>query len=222
MKIIITGASDGLGLELSKKLFKKRYKVIGISRTKPNIDIDYIKCDLTRDREINKAIDKIKEKHSDFKYIINCAGILSESDLKNINFKDIDNLFKVNIQAPIKLISSLIKIIKKNEADIINIGSTFGVTTSNNVAIYTSTKWALEGFNKNLQLELMNTRCRVIGFNPGGFQSNLQKKTTGKDIDLSKYIPTDKLADLIIYLMELLKCMEVSNIIVKNKMEYHF
>ena len=222
MKIIITGASDGLGLELSKKLFKKRYKVIGISRTKPNIDIDYIKCDLTRDREINKAIDKIKEKHSDFKYIINCAGILSESDLKNINFKDIDNLFKVNIQAPIKLISSLIKIIKKNEADIINIGSTFGVTTSNNVAIYTSTKWALEGFNKNLQLELMNTRCRVIGFNPGGFQSNLQKKTTGKDIDLSKYIPTDKLADLIIYLMELPKCMEVSNIIVKNKMEYHF
>ncbi len=223
MKFIVTGASDGLGLEICRQLIKKNHKVIGISRTKPNLEgVDYIYSDFRDDASINDLILEIKKNHSDFNVIINCAGILDKSQLNQIKSDNVNDLFKVNIEAPIKIISGLIDVIKENKVDIVNVGSTFSFTTDKNVSIYTSTKWALEGFSRNLQYELMNTESRVISFNPGGFQSNLQEKADGKKVDLNKYMPTDRLTSLLISTLELPKCIEVANIIIKNKLEYHW
>lgn len=214
---IITGASDGLGLKISEKLLQKGWKVIGLSRTKPNLDIEHIKTDLTKEADINMAINTIKEKHPSFHCLINCAGVMSIQKLKDLDYSEIDNLFKINVLAPIKLIAGLIENIKKNESDIVNVGSTVGFKAYEDQCAYGSSKWALRGVTENLQLELKGTKCRVIGFNPGGFKSRIFEKATGIKPNLDAYIDPEHLADLLVYIIEMPKTLEVSQIIVNRK-----
>ncbi|MFH1751732.1 MAG: SDR family NAD(P)-dependent oxidoreductase, partial [archaeon] len=106
-RVIITGASDGLGLELSKQFIEKGVEVIGISRTKPSIEVKFIKADLTVDSEIENAIKIIKKDFPKFDCLINCAGIMQVAPLNKIDFKKVSESFKVNIIAQIKLVSGL-------------------------------------------------------------------------------------------------------------------
>ncbi len=214
---IITGASDGLGLKISEKLLKNGWKIIGLSRTKPNLDIEYIKTDLTKESDINNAINKIKERYSLFDCLINCAGIMSVQKMKDLDYSEIDNLFKINVLTPIKLTSGLIENIKANESDIVNVGSTVGFKAYKDQCAYGSSKWALRGVTENLQLELKGTKCRVIGFNPGGFKSRIFEKATGIKPNLDAYMDPEHLANLLVYLLEMPKTLEVSQIIINRK-----
>ena len=46
-KIILTGASDGLGREFAKLCIENNIKIVALCRTKPNYDCDFIQMDLT-------------------------------------------------------------------------------------------------------------------------------------------------------------------------------
>jgi short-subunit dehydrogenase len=138
--VIITGVSDGLGLKISEEFLKKGWKVIGLSRTKPDLDIEYIKTDLTKESDIDNAINEIKEKYPLFDCLINCAGVMSVQKMKDLDYSDVEILFKVNVLAPIKLTSGLIENIRTNESDIVNVGSTVGFKAYEDQCAYGSSK----------------------------------------------------------------------------------
>lgn len=216
--IIITGVSDGLGYQLAKKALSNGYKVVGVSRTLPDLKIEYIKADLTEEDGLNTVVKTIKEKYSKFDVLINCAGMLSVKPLGAVEYAETLNLFKLNVIAPIFLISELVELIKSNEADIVNIGSTVGSKAYESQAAYGASKWAVRGLNQNLQLEFKNTKCRVIGFNPGGFKSNFFEKATGiENHDWSGWMNPAEIADFILQIIALPKNMEVSDIMLNRK-----
>ena len=216
-RAIITGASEGLGLEIAKVFIERGYEVIGISRTKPSVEMIHIKADLTKEGDIKNAISIIKKEFSEFNFLINCAGVLSVKPLNNLDYAEIEDLFRVNVFAQMKLVSGLLHSIKNNEADILNVGSSIGFKAYVEQLAYGSSKWAVMGINKNLQLELKNSKCRVIGFNPGGFKSRIHSKATGKKKNMDAYMEPRDLAKLMLYLLELPKNMEVSEIIINRK-----
>ena len=60
-KIIITGASNGIGREIAKKL-RKKYHVINIDIVENEMDrVDFYKCDLSSKDELLETINKIKD-----------------------------------------------------------------------------------------------------------------------------------------------------------------
>jgi NADP-dependent 3-hydroxy acid dehydrogenase YdfG len=123
-----------------------------------------------------------------------------------------DNLFKINITASIKLVDGLIELIKKNNADIVIVGSTASFNVSEDHGVYCATKHAVEGFIKALQTELKYENVRVIGFHPGGFNSNLRG-----GIVKDGYMEPKDLASLLLDILKLPKSMEVSEIIINRK-----
>ena len=126
-RIIITGASDGLGKALAELCVSKKIEVINISRSKCDVkNVINIICDLTSEKQITNAVDCIKEKYSTFDALINCAGQISLQKPNNIDYKEMERVFKVNLFAPIFLTSQLFDLIKQNEADVVNVGSTVG------------------------------------------------------------------------------------------------
>ncbi|HRP37049.1 MAG TPA: hypothetical protein PLS50_04520, partial [Candidatus Dojkabacteria bacterium] len=77
---------------------------------------------------------------------------------------------------------------------------------------------AVRGLNQNLQLEFKNTKCRVIGFNPGGFKSNFFEKATGiENNDWSSWMNPSEIAEFILQVIALPKNMEVSDIKLNRK-----
>lgn len=216
--IIITGVSDGLGYQLGKKALDTGYKVVGISRSIPDLKIEHINGDLSEEAGLNAVVETIKEKYSDFDVLINCAGMLSVKSLGKVEYAETLKLFKLNVIAPLFLVSELTELIKTNEADIVNIGSTVGSKAYESQAAYGASKWAVRGLNQNLQLEFKNTKCRVIGFNPGGFKSNFFEKATGiENNDWNGWMNPSDIAEFILQIIALPKNMEVSDINLNRK-----
>jgi NADP-dependent 3-hydroxy acid dehydrogenase YdfG len=216
--IIVTGSSDGLGFQIAKKFNSEGWKVVGISRHKPdNLDIEYIKADLSTKSGIQTAVQEIKKNYSDFNAIINCAGVLNLRKLEDINFEETENLLKLNLMAPMMLVSGLKNSIISNEADILNIGSSIAFKAYENQTAYGSSKWGLRGLNENLRLEFKGTDVRVVSFNPGGFKSKLFEKASGEKINLDKFMDPKDLADIVFFIINTPKTLEVSEILINRK-----
>ena len=208
-KVLITGASSGLGLEVGKLLLQKNVEVINLSRNKSQFE--NISLDLTNDESINKSIESIKTNYSDFDTLILNSGIMPLAKVGEMKF-DIENMFKVNITGTIKLVNGLLDLIKKNKADIIFVGSTASLKGYEEHSAYCASKHAVEGFIKSLQVEMKNEPVRVIGFHPGGFNSNLRG-----GIIKEGYMKPEDLATLMIQLLELPKTIEISEIVINRK-----
>ena len=208
-KILITGASSGLGLEVGKLLQQKKFKVINLSRNKS--PFDNISLDLSNDKSISNTIENIKQNHSKFDALILNSGIMPLAKVGKMKF-DIENMFKVNIIGTIKLVNGLLDLIKKNKADMVFVGSTASLKGSEEHSAYCASKHAVEGFIKSLQVEMKNEPVRVIGFHPGGFNSNLRGNIIKKG-----YMEPKDLATIMVHILELPKTVEVSEIVINRK-----
>ena len=221
--IILTGASDGLGKSFAQLCLKKGINIIAICRTKPDYPCDFIKTDLSDERDIKNACQTIKEKYASFDALVNCAGTMSLEATDSLSFDELDTVFKVNTIAPILLISELLPSIKENKADILNVVSIMGTMydIEPGSVTYTSSKWALRGASLNIQTELKDTPCRVITFNPGGMKTDIFTKYDANLKDMAReWMNTDEIADIMLYILELPKQIEISEITISRKNTY--
>lgn len=186
--IIVTGAGNGIGKELSKILLKKGSFVIGV-----DIDSKYLeetKNELNSDSFVTYQLDvrdkeKIKEfkKYCDSKYkvdgLINNAGIVQPF----ISYDDMDEgtinrVMEVNFFGPIYLIKEFLPgLLKRSEAHIVNVSSMAGFFPFPKQSIYGASKAALKIFTEGLFAELIDTPVRVTAVMPGAIRTNILKNS---------------------------------------------
>jgi NADP-dependent 3-hydroxy acid dehydrogenase YdfG len=217
--IIITGASDGLGLQLAK-LYKEAGKtVVNVSRRKSEFADINIACNLLDGSEIKKAAKEILALNEPLEALINGAGVMSLQPLGKITEDEIKRVMATNVEAAILLVSSLIERIRKDGSDIVNVSSSVGLKGYIDQAVYGASKWAMRGFSANLQLELKGTPSRVISFCPGGFKSKIFYKATGVDNteDGSQWMKAEDIAVALKQTLDLPKNMEVTEMVLNRK-----
>ena len=81
-QIIILGGSKGIGLEIAKKLILLKAKLVIISRTKPNLNAKFMKCDFENLEEVKNVAKQLKKKYKKNWAIINCLSITIPSKKK--------------------------------------------------------------------------------------------------------------------------------------------
>lgn len=217
--IVITGASDGLGLELAKLYKAEGKKVVNVSRRESEFADTNLLHNLREGNEIAAAAKEINDLDETLEAIINCAGVLSVQPLGSITEDEVKRTMATNVKAPILLVSNLIDRIKKDGTDIVNVSSTVGTKAYTDQAVYGASKWAIRGFSANLQIELKDYPCRVISFCPGGFKTKLFEKATGVDNtgDGSEWMKPEDLAKFMKQILDLPKNMEVSEVLINRK-----
>jgi len=217
--IIITGASDGLGKALAEIVLKNGNKAICVSRSKCDLKgIENIVCDLAEPKQIDKAVAEIKAKFPKFDALVNCAGNISVQKPNAITYDEMERVMKVNSLAPMYLTSKLFDLIKQNEADIMNVGSTVGLKGYPDQCTYGTSKWAIRGTSINYQMELAKTRCRVTQFNPGGMNTPFWDKYNGTKIqDPENWMKPSDVAQFMWQILNLPKQMEVLEVSVGRK-----
>ncbi len=219
-KVIILGASDGLGKAIASLCNSEKIEVINISRATCDISgVVNIACDLSIEKDIESAVSVIKEKYSDFDAIINCAAIVAMEKINEITYPKFEKAFRVNTIAPLYFLSSLFDTIVKNEADILNIGTTADLKAGfNDQLAYTSTKYGLRGGSYNIGLELAKTKSRVIYVHCGGMNTQMHEKDYGKKIeDPTDWMDPSDVADIVLYLLGLPKQIEITEITINRK-----
>lgn len=218
--IIITGASDGLGLAVAKKLIEQNKRVVCLSRTKPTDDtIEWLETDLTDYDSNEKTASKILNESDKIEALINSATVVSYEKMSELTPSEIDKMFNTNVTGPIYLESKLLEKIKADQGDIINIGATIALRGGGpEQSMYSTVKWAMRGFTVNLQDELKGTKARAVNLLLGGFQSRLHEKVTGKPIENpDDWMPVEDVAEAVVDVLNTPKTMELSEVVINRK-----
>ena len=139
--------------------------------------------------------------------------------INEITYSKFERAFKINTIAPLYFLSSLFDNIVKNEADILNIGTTADLKAGFvDQLAYTSTKYGLRGGSYNLGLELSKTKSRMIYIHCGGMNTQMHEKDYGKKIeDPTEWMNPDDIASIVLYLLRLPKQVEVTEITISRK-----
>jgi NAD(P)-dependent dehydrogenase (short-subunit alcohol dehydrogenase family) len=176
-KILITGASKGIGASIAETFSKQDFELFLIGRNEDRLkkiadetNAQYLAIDLTD----NEACEKIIEKAGNIDVLINNAGEYVWSPVEKASSDDISRIFKTNLEIPYKLISLAIPAMKSQKwGRIINIGSISGAVGEANASLYSASKSGLIGMSKALALELAEYGITVNVINPGWVKTEL-------------------------------------------------
>ena len=202
-KIIITGASDGLGKAIAEELADNELILISrnehsLKELSKKLNCKYYTCDLTDYNQIQYVTSKI----DDIDILINNAGVWLAGDIQMNSYEQISNCIDVNTKAPIYMTKAVLPLMRKNRKGlIINVCSQSSFDNDEFSTVYNASKWAMRGFNRSIQKQLSKENIKVTGFYPGFMQTNLFKKA-GNDYDTSTGLETEKVAKAIRYITE--------------------
>ena len=199
--IVITGGNSGLGKETVKILSKENLIVIlgknskEVSSVSKNFKCVGIVCDVTDQMQVKSAFIEIIKKYKKVDCLINCAGIWLQGPIDENNPMEIKNTILVNTFGTILTTSIFVAQMKKQKyGKIINIISQAGLQPRSERSVYNSSKWAITGFTKCLQLELAPFNINIVGVYPGFMHTNLFGKAKDKRTDFSTALPVSKVA----------------------------
>lgn len=186
MKVLVTGASRGIGKKIADLYNRKGYLVDTPSREL---------LDLSDRESVSAFISEHEDKGYDI--IINDAGCNLINYIENVKENDMMQMLQVNLISPIMLLHGFVPYMKKKKfGRIVNIGSIWGVITKPGRSIYSATKHGIHGITSTLALELAPYNILVNTVAPGQTLTELTlRNNTPEDIcKMEKDIPIGRLA----------------------------
>ena len=175
-RILITGAASGFGKGTALELAKRGHKVIAGVHVAPQkttllqaakeagVELDVIVLDITNEEDRQAAF-----KH-EIDVLMNNAGILEAGPVAEIPMERVRHNYETNVFGTLAMMQGFApQMVKRGKGKIVNVTSMGGLITVPVVAVYTSTKHALEGLTEGLKAELAGTGVEVCTANPGGF-----------------------------------------------------
>ena len=197
-KIVITGASTGIGYSTTRILCNSGYIVYGSVRNQNDAEklsnefrSNFIPLifDVTDSDAILMSAKQVKEDLKPGESIvalINNAGIALGGPVALIDTNVFRKQFDVNFFGLIDVTKTYLPLLgayknSQNQGKIINISSVSGLRSNPFTAPYCSSKYALEAFSDSLRCELMLYGVDVILIEPGPFKTEIWDKTPNPD-----------------------------------------
>jgi short-subunit dehydrogenase len=183
----VTGASQGLGLNLVKKLLHSGYRVAATSRNAQTlkdavgvIDTDRflpLAVDLGNLDCIEESIRQTITAFGRIDVLVNNAGYGMAGTVEEIVERDIRNIFDVNVLATINVTRSILPVMRKQKSGfIINMGSVAGFVGAPGWSVYSATKAAVAAFSEVLALDVKEFGIKVTVVEPSGFRTGFLSK----------------------------------------------
>lgn len=176
--VIITGGTSGIGLSCINVFKNNNYNVIVLSRTIPENKIEnvnYYKCDISNQSEVENCINKIKSKYKNIDVLINNAGIQISDSFENYDVLEWKNIMNTNYFGTCNVIYNVTKIMKNN-GKILNMLSVHSSLPRTNKYAYDSSKSALEILTKELALHFAPKGITINALSFGAVNTNMNKE----------------------------------------------
>ncbi len=218
--VLVTGAGSGIGRATSIECSKLGATMVlvdinpdSVKETQnmlanQELNHQYFVCDLTDDAALDNLVSQVPALNG----LVNNAGINKLLPPNFINREDIDKIFSINTFAPIFLTQKLLR--KKKivpGASIVFTAALNGVYSSSPAnSMYSASKGAINGFMKNLALDLAAKKIRCNSVNPGMIETDIMRQgavseeeleANRKKFPLGRWGKPVEIARAIIYLL---------------------
>ncbi len=186
-KILITGASSGIGRATCIKAVEEGATIIAVAR-RENLLIELIKlleeistekqeyyvCDITDENQVQHLSESIDTVDG----IVHSAGMIFPLPVKFIKRKHLDKVWNLNTFAPIELTAMLLSKGRiRNESSLVFLSSISTKHPYFGGAVYVSSKAALESYSRNLALELAPKKIRSNVVSPALVKTAIFEET---------------------------------------------
>ena len=173
-KVVITGATGGIGYEIAKTLKQSGASVVisgrDVNKVKQTIQalgVHGIKADVTDEQDITGLFAFALEKMGGINVLINNAGIGSFAALTDTSPEDFQRMWAVNVKGYFLAGQQAAKIFQAQRyGNIVNIGSTASLRGYAQGSAYVSSKFAVAGLTECWRAELRPYNVRVMQVNP--------------------------------------------------------
>ncbi|MGI9227204.1 MAG: SDR family NAD(P)-dependent oxidoreductase [Gammaproteobacteria bacterium] len=211
--ILVTGATDGIGLATAKRLVELGHRVLLHGRNEAKLEdakkqlaeldskaqIETYVADLSVIEEVKALATAVRSNHKQLDVLINNAGVYIVSE--KVSVDGLDTRFVVNTIAPYLLTKELLPLLG-NSSRVINLSSAAqapinpnNLTKPSNQSdgtVYAQSKLAITMWSRSLALSLKNTGPIIIAVNPGSMLGSKMVKeaygVNGKDIQIGSDI----------------------------------
>ncbi|KAG6047023.1 hypothetical protein E4U17_007669 [Claviceps sp. LM77 group G4] len=188
--VLITGASSGIGRSTAFEFARSSPENLRLILTARRIDnlhqiaseitqevgdgvkVLPVKLDISNAEEVQAFVRDLPEDWKDIHVLVNNAGLVKGvACAPEINQDDMQIMFATNVTGLINMTQAVLPVFRSRcdggHGDIINVGSIAGREAYPGGSIYCATKAAVRSFTESLRKELISTRIRVIGIDPG-------------------------------------------------------
>ena len=214
--ILITGATDGIGLETAKTLVSRGHTVLLHGRNPAKLErvekklsalpasgsVESYIADLSRLADVETLANMVGERHSKLDVLINNAGVLNTSN--PVTSEGLDVRFAVNAIAPYLLTQKLLPLMDKTGRVInlssaaqspVNLQALIGkIQLPEDFAAYAQSKLAITMWSRHLARSLGDAGPAIIAVNPGSLLGSKMVKEAfgmaGKDLQIGADILT--------------------------------
>ena len=204
-KILITGATGGIGYSLVKKFNEldanilasgtNELKLSNLSKEYPKINV--VKFKLEEHNKVEAFIDQAFKKLGGLDILINNAGITLDNLSIRLTDEDWKKVLDINLTSSFLMCKHAIKkMLKKKYGKIINITSIVGHTGNFGQANYAASKAGIVAFSKSLALEYAKKKININCISPGFIKTAMTDKIDEKfkEVIVSK-IPSARLGE---------------------------
>jgi short-subunit dehydrogenase len=161
-RVLVTGASRGIGEAIARQAASRGAKVIGVARSAGalndvmhSIDSVAYPCDLSEAAQRNDLIDRLEAIHGAIDVVVNNAGVDDTKMFAQASALDVERVITLNQVVPIELMRQAVPLMRsRGRGHVVNISSLAAAGGFAGMTLYCSSKAGLSGFHRVLRHEL--------------------------------------------------------------------
>jgi len=216
-KVLLTGASGGIGKALSQKFINNGANLIFTSSNNDKLDElrnlygdvhSYFLLDLSKKENLMDNINNIRENNKDIDIIINNAGITKDNLLLRMSVEQWQEVIDTNLSSSFYIIKNILPdMVKNRKGKILGITSVVALTGNPGQSNYTASKGGMISMYKSLAIEVAQRNINVNLIAPGFIESPMtnelnddQKKTIMDKIPMKRFGLPEDVANMALFL----------------------
>ena len=216
---IVTGASSGIGVAVSKQLVEEGYNVMMAARRVDRLEAlaadlgeraAFRATDVTNPDDLAALVEATDAAFGQTDVLINNAGIMPLSPMSGRRTSDWDQMIDVNVRGVLHGIDAVLpQMIERKDGHIINVSSVAGLAVTPISSVYSATKFGVRAISDGLRQEMTAHNVRVTIVTPGGVNTELADSITDENLRAAleahltfDFLEPESIADAVVYALD--------------------
>ncbi len=198
--VLVTGASSGIGLNITEHLVKAGYYVYAGARKEADLkrldameNVSSVKLDVTIQEQVDAAAEFVAAQGRGLYGIINNAGVGTFANISQAPLDDLIWIHEVNVFGPHRVNLAFMSLLMESNGRTATIGSISGYLTPPISGAYSMSKMAIEVYAESLDVDLEQHGMHSANIAPGGYKSKIREKVAMHNITGNYEMKSDDL-----------------------------
>ncbi|MGB5488417.1 MAG: SDR family NAD(P)-dependent oxidoreductase, partial [Lysobacterales bacterium] len=189
--ILVTGASTGIGRNLTETLAENGYHVYAGARKEKDLEalnaignVTAVSLDVTKQDQVDAVVEMIRKKGTGLYGLVNNAGVGGGGQVIDTPVEDQTFVYKVNVEGVYRTTKAFAPLVMESKGRIVTTGSIAGtISAFPGFSAYSGSKHWIEAYTDGLATEMEPHGVTVSVVEPGNYKSNIRRSSVARKLE---------------------------------------